>query len=326
MPLPKILSHLALSLLAFLIACTSDRPKDGEKPRKVGSPTPVVTVPNFSGEEAFQYLLAQTKLGPRNPGSAGHARCLNYLLSELRLYAESVNGQEFSHRGYRGEHLRLTNIIASFNLQAEERMLLAAHWDTRPYADQEKDSTKRNRPILGANDGASGVAVLLQLAKIMKQYPPPVGVDIVLFDGEDFGRATDFDNFLLGSKHFASQKQPSYNPRFGIVVDMIGDAQLEIMKEESSLESAPDLVQYVWATAEQLGLREFVSDVGSDVYDDHIPLNEVGIKSITLIDFQYPDRSHRYWHTSEDTPDKCHPSSLETVGTLLTHLVYKKPL
>ena len=324
MPFRKILCSLISALLVFLVACKTEHSKEEEKRPKVEQTPQVAAVPNFSGKEAFEYLIAQTNFGPRNPGSSGHADCLNYLISELQRSAEAVNRQEFVHTGYRGEQIKMFNIIASFNLSAKNRILIAAHWDSRPYADQDNDPEKRQQPMLGANDGASGVAVLLQLAKIMKQTPAPMGVDIILFDGEDFGRSNDFNNFLLGSKYFASHKAPSFSPSYGILLDMIGDARLEVAQEKSSLRYAPDVVQYVWGEAERLGLREFVLDDGPDVYDDHVPLNEAGIKTIDLIDFQYPDRSNRYWHTSEDTPDKCSVSSLETIGTLLVHLIYEK--
>ncbi len=309
-----------------LLACSNKQPKESERPPQVSPSKAIESVPQFSGTAAFDYLLAQTKFGPRNPGSAGHANCLNYLVSELQGLADAVNQQEFYHTGYRGEQIRMTNIIASFNLEAKHRILLTAHWDTRPFADQDTDPKKRQQPLLGANDGASGVAVLLQLARIMKENQPPNGVDVVLFDGEDFARGSDFDNFLLGSKYFAKNKAPGFNPTFGILLDMIGDSQLEIRKEKNSMRYASDVVQYVWSTAEKLGVREFVNTEGPDVYDDHVPLNEAGIKTINLIDFHYPDQSNRFWHTTEDTPDKCSPASLEAVGTVLTHLIYERAL
>jgi glutaminyl-peptide cyclotransferase len=309
-----------------LVGCSKQEPRDLPKPSSESTPRITKPVPQFSGTAAFEYLLAQTKFGPRNPGSAGHANCLDYLKGEFRRLADAVILQEFSHTGYRGEQIRLTNIISSFNLRATNRLLFAAHWDTRPFADQDADPKKRQLPILGANDGASGVAVLLQLARILKENPPSIGVDIVLFDGEDLGRSNDYDNFLLGSKYFAKNKAPAFNPTYGILLDMIGDSQLEIRKEKNSLRYAPEIVRHVWSVAEAFGLREFSTEEGPEVYDDHVPLNEAGIRTIDLIDFHYPDQSNRYWHTTEDTPDKCSPRSLEAVGTLLTHLIYGRAL
>jgi Zn-dependent M28 family amino/carboxypeptidase len=200
--------------------------------------------------------------------------------------------------------------------------LLCAHWDTRPRADHDQNIERRNEPILGANDGASGVAVLLEIASLMSKQPPPVGVDIVLFDGEDYGLEGDTPNYLLGSRHFADTKPPEYVPRFGILLDMVGDRSLEISKEGNSVAFAPDIVELVWATARSLNCPEFVDVVVEPITDDHVPLNEAGIKTVDLIDFRYPDETHRYWHTHEDTPDKCSVESLEVVGTVLTHVVY----
>jgi hypothetical protein len=281
-------------------------------------------VPTFDGTNAFQYLLAQTDFGPRNPNSLGHQRCLSYLESTLRLSADEVRPQRFTHTGYDGDLLRLTNIVASFRPEKKNRILLCAHWDTRPRADYDPDSTRRSDPILGANDGASGVAVLLEIASLMGEFPPPVGVDIVLFDGEDYGREGDHPMYLLGSRFFAANRPPDYVPRYGLLLDMVGDAELEILQEESSLKYAPRVVDRVWKSANALGITQFVPVRGMEVLDDHIPLNESGIPTINIIDFNYPDASHRYWHTHMDTPDKCSPESLEAVGRVITHLIYSE--
>jgi glutaminyl-peptide cyclotransferase len=319
----RLLSLLLALAVSYLISCTGNQSKQPQKPAQGAAAVRAAPAPEFSGREAFDYLTAQTDFGPRDAGSSGHRACLGYLTRELEHFADAVNRQEFTHAGSRGEQIRLTNINASFNLTATNRVMLCAHWDTRPWADQDKDPKKRQKPIIGANDGASGVAVLLELAKLMKQSPPPIGVDMLLFDGEDLGLKNDLTNFALGSKYFATHKPPGFNPQYCILLDMIGDAQLEIKKEPNSMRYAPDVVQYVWSAAESLGLKEFVDDTSGDIYDDHIPLNEAGIKTIDLIDFEYPDHSNRYWHTSEDTPDKCSPSSLQVVGTLLANLIYE---
>jgi len=283
----------------------------------------------FDGKQAFQYLIAQTSFGPRNPGSIGHQQCLDYLTRELQQYADAVNQQKFTYPGYDGERLNLTNVIASFNLNAGSRILLCAHWDTRPRADEDKDLSKLNLPILGANDGASGVAVLLELARELKRNPPPIGVDIVLFDGEDYGKEGDINNFCLGSKYFAVNKPQGFNPLFGILLDMVGDKNLRIPKEGNSVEYAPDVVDMVWSAARELGVIQFVDEIGSTVYDDHRSLNFAGIKTIDLIDADLvgnhdTDPARRYWHTHQDTPDKCSAESLEAVGKVLVHIIYSK--
>jgi glutaminyl-peptide cyclotransferase len=278
-------------------------------------------IPTFKGKAAFAYLLKQTDFGPRNPNSGGHEACLGFLEETLRRSADQVRLQHFTHRGY-GEELWLTNVVASFRPELQERILLCAHWDTRPRADMDENRMRANQPIPGANDGASGVAVLLHLADLMKASPPPVGVDIVFFDGEDYGLEGNLSNYLLGSRFFAAEKPSDYRPRFGILLDMVGDKSLELPKEQNSIHLAPDIVELVWNTAHELGIKQFSSKVGEEIFDDHLPLNRAGIKTVDIIDFNYPDQTNRFWHTHEDVPDHCSAKSLEAVGTVLTHIVY----
>jgi glutaminyl-peptide cyclotransferase len=309
--LPRMMRSIsfALALLASILFAQE------------GTPEPI---PAFSGREAFDYLIKQTDFGPRNPNSRGHTECLKFLADTLRRSADQVRLQHFNHRGYENEQLWLTNVIASFRPELKERILLCAHWDTRPRADRDPNPMRRNQPILGANDGASGVAVLLHLADLMKAVPPPTGVDIVLFDGEDYGKEGNLANYLLGSRFFVRQMSADYRPRFGILLDMVGDKLLEIPKEKNSLHFAPDIVDLVWNKAKELGIPQFASKVGDAIYDDHIPLNEAGIKTINIIDFDYPDKTHRFWHTHQDIPENCSPESLEAVGTVITHIVYSQ--
>lgn len=285
-------------------------------------PMSTSTVPKFDGKDAFAYLLRQTSFGPRNPGSPGHSSCLEYLATTLRGLAGNVRLQDFTSPGYYGEKLSLANVIASFQPEKPNRILLCAHWDTRPRAEHDQNKSLRDKPIIGANDGASGVAVLLQIAVLLKQAPAPVGVDIVLFDGEDYGKEGDTDRYLLGSRYFASNKESAYTPRFGILLDMIGDTFLEIPREGNSMRFAPDVMNTVWRKAAELGITQFVDAPGEEIMDDHLPLNQAGIKTIDLIDFDYPDQTNRYWHTHEDIPDHCSPESLEAVGTVLMHVLY----
>jgi Zn-dependent M28 family amino/carboxypeptidase len=245
-----------------------------------------------------------------------------FLIAELGLWADSVHTQDFVHTGYSRQRLSLTNIIGTFNPSAPERILLCAHWDTRPRAEHDEDKSKRDTPIIGANDAASGVAVLLEIARHLKEHPPPVGVDIVFFDGEDYGREGDTRNYLLGSRYFAANRAPDYVPRFGILLDMVGDTYLEIPREENSMKLAPDVVDLVWNKAKELGFPQFLDLAGDPVIDDHLPLNEAGIKTIDIIDFDYPDPTNRFWHTHKDIPENCSPGSLAAVGTVLLHVVY----
>jgi glutaminyl-peptide cyclotransferase len=316
-------SSLILVILP-LMSCQQEHQKPVVLPDAKSAQRANIKTPVFDATQAFSYLKRQTDFGPRVPNAPAHEQCLNYLRQELSQYADAVNTQPFSIEGYSGEQLHLTNIIASLNPQATTRVLLIAHWDSRPRADQDHDPAKRELPILGANDGASGVAILIELARAYRSSPAAVGIDILLVDGEDYGREGDTKNYLLGARYFADHLPQGFHPAFGILLDMVGDKQLEIPKERYSLRYAPDIVEQVWSTARALGIGQFVNSTQNFVTDDHLPLNDAGIKTIDLIDFDYPDQTNRFWHTSEDTPDKCSPESLAAVGTVLLHVIYEQ--
>jgi glutaminyl-peptide cyclotransferase len=309
-----------LSLLFVLFSSCgqqkSDRPAEENRTQTMEKKTPP-----FDGAKAFSYLIAQTDFGPRNPNSSGHKQCLYYLENELKQYTPFVSLQRFNHKGY-NEILSLANVFAQFNPAASRRVLLVAHWDTRPRAEEDADPALRNKPIIGANDGASGVAVLLELARMMKENPPPIGVDILLTDGEDYGDSRQDGNndlYFLGAKHFAKVKDPSYLPQYGILLDMVGDRDLQLPLEQNSMHFAPHLMDIVWTAAEELYVTQFVRIPGEAISDDHLPLNNAGIPTIDIIDFQYP-----HWHTHQDTPDKCSPESLEAVGRVVASVIYTK--
>ena len=273
--------------------------------------------PVFDGERAYQYLEKQCAFGPRNPGSAGHQQCLDYLVQTLEVSANQVRRQLFTLDDPKSSvEWPCANVIASFGTQ-KDRILLCAHWDTRPWADNDPNPQNHETPILGANDGASGVAVLLEIAELFKGNPPPVGVDIVLFDGEDAGVSGDNDTWCKGSDYFAKHLFFSQKYSAAILLDMIGDADLEIPMEQHSLIYAPQIVSRVYGIARQLGVYQFVKKDGMAMIDDHLPLLRAGIPAIDLIDFDYP-----YWHTIEDKPDKCSAESLEAVGSVLMEFIY----
>jgi glutaminyl-peptide cyclotransferase len=275
----------------------------------------------FDQVSAFGYLVKQTQFGPRDPGSAGHERCLKYLREELGKYADVVLPQTFSYSVPNWKRVQLTNLVASFNTRATNRFFISAHWDTRPWADQDPEKLNRSKPLIGANDGASGVAIILELARHMKQFPPAVGVDLVLFDGEDLGTSGFGDSYSIGAQHLAKNRPPGFTPRFGINIDMVGDRNLEIEREQSSERLAPEIQNLIFSTARRLMLPGFVDAPGHEMTDDHLPLNDAGIPTVDLIDFKYPDDSNKYWHTMADTPDKCSPESLGAVGTLLLEII-----
>ena len=277
---------------------------------------PAAAVPDFDQSAAWQYLVAKVEFGPRVPGTAAHRACLDWMLGHLRERADRVIPHSFVVQDpYSDQRLQLTNVHASFRPELTERIAFAAHWDTRPRADMDTPE-HADQPIPGANDGASGVAVLLALADALRDHPPPIGVDLLFFDGEDWGKEGDPQYYLLGSKRFV-QDFPRYRPRALILFDLVGDADLNIPMEGYSLRAAPELTRLVFDRAQSLGLSAFEPVPGPAVLDDHIPFLQARIPAVNLIDFDYP-----YWHTLEDTPDKCSPASLGQVGTLALHLLF----
>lgn len=311
---------LPFFLCFVLLACTKS---DREQPGTSGAPPPALTpIPKFEGQRAFQDLRKQTEFGPRNPGSAGYQRCLEFLQSELARLADTVLLQRFPYQTSRGEARQGTNIIARFTTAPGPRVILSAHWDTRPWADQDPNPGNYNKPILGANDGASGVAVLLEFARIFAATPPPRNIDLVFFDAEDAGESGNSESFALGSQYFAKNLPAGSQYRFAVNFDMVGDRYLEIRREANSDTYAPALMDAIFSRARLLGYTQFIDEKIPGIYDDHIPLNEVNIPAVDLIDFNYPDHTNRYWHTMDDTPDKCSPESLEAVGTVILHLLY----
>ena len=282
-------------------------------------------VPQFDGERAYGFLKAQCDFGPRVPGTSGHRKGLRHIVQTVTPLADTVIQQSFSHSDvYSGKLFKLTNVLARFRPTEKNRIWIAAHWDSRPWADQDKNPKNRSKPVLGANDGASGVAVLMELAHHLAKQSPSIGVDLVFLDGEDMGKAGDLEHFFNGSRYLA-KNIPSPVPKYCILVDMIGDKDLQLPVEGKSAEQAPELVDQLWTEAEILGLQEFTRDIDYFVEDDHVVLyQEGGIPSVDIIDFRYGTGKVNYWHTVEDTPDKCSPGSLATVGTLLLHHIYEK--
>ena len=282
-------------------------------------------VPRFDEDHAFSYLVAQCDFGPRNPGSDGYYACLDYLITELDQSANEIILQDFSYQEQRyNKRYNLENIIARFNPDSEFQTVISAHWDTRPWADQEDLRQDRDQPIIGANDGASGVAILLELAKIMGENPPPIGVNLVFFDGEDLGVPGENETYCQGSRFFA-KNLPIPRPDEAINLDMVGDKQLVLPIERYSLEYHPELVRHLWDRAKDMGLDAFIGRVDYAIYDDHIPLNEIaGIPSIDLIDFKYPNSYANFWHTMNDIPENCSEESLGQVGALMVDYIYNR--
>jgi len=274
-------------------------------------------LPSFDGETALRLIADQLEFGPRNPGSEGHAACLAWMRGRLEEHAhELVPHPVRMDDPYGDGRLELTNLKASFHPERSRRIALGAHWDTRPWADEEPGGALE-QPILGANDGGSGVAVLLHLAEILAENPTEgFGVDLLFFDGEDYGRQGDLQYYLLGSTAFV-RDHPRYRPEALILVDMVGGRGMSIPMENNGLQLFPDLTLKVFNRAALLGLPAFDARPGRSVYDDHVPFLRAGIPSIDLIDMDY-----RQWHTTADDLEACSARSLQQVGELLVALLY----
>ncbi len=273
----------------------------------------------FDRDRAWAHLMAQVEAGPRVPNLPGHDAVREYMLRELAATMDSVEAQDFVLE-IRGTPLHLSNVVGVLGADKPTQVLLCAHWDTRPTADQDPNPANRNTPIPGANDGASGVAILLETARVLRQAPPNVGVILVMLDGEDYGPGVN--DMFLGSRYYARNMVPT-KANWGILLDMVGDRDLQIPREGTSQARAGSVNDRVWRAARDLGRPEFVDSVGQPILDDHVPLIEAGLPTIDLIDFSYGP-GHSWWHTLADTPDKCSPASLEAVGQVVLRTLYNE--
>ena len=276
----------------------------------------------FDAAQAMGWMRYQVAAGPRVPGQPGHRLVAEWLERELRARADSVEVQAFAHVTAAGDTLALRNIIARFRPSDPNRILYVTHWDTRPEAEKDPDSSKRHQPIPGANDGASGTALLLEVADALKKAPPAVGVDLLFVDGEDYGsfEADSMKDVLIGARYFARHLPTGYRPLFAVLWDMVGGRDQQIYEEGYSLERAPEVVERVWSTAEELHLGAMFRPMnGGYITDDHVPLQEAGIRAIDVIGFE----NYRAWHhTMEDTPDKVSEATLADVGRLALALLH----
>lgn len=272
--------------------------------------------PNFSGAEAFDMLKAQCDFGPRKPGTAAHELCKDYIVKQLTPYADKIVTTHWNWRDdSRHVTLPLTNILAIINPGASKKVMLFTHWDTRPTADQELDVANKKKPILGADDGASGTAALLELARMFHKQKPNVCVELLFVDGEDWGPGDD--KMYLGAIHFADNPGP-YRPDYAILLDMVGAKNLLIYREVTSQNLHPELNDKVWSAAAALGYSKNFPDYTKwTITDDHDTFNDHGIPAIDLIDFDYA-----FWHTLQDTPDKCSPESLKVIGDVCEKVIY----
>ena len=326
---------MALTIVLVFLTFNCDRPVKNEKPSETPVPeTSSIVIPVFNADSALHFVKVQTDFGARVPGSKAHAECAAWLADKLKSATPHVTVQDFKTRVYSGEVYNGKNIIASFNPEAKARIMLCSHWDSRPFADHDPDPAKRNEPVMGANDGASGVGVLLELARILKDNSPKIGVDIIFFDLEDFGPAQDSQNeaanehWGLGSQYWSGNPHiADYRARFVILLDMVGAKGAKFRKEGFSMYFAPDKVKKVWDIAAGLGYRDYFPDEkGGYINDDHYFINE--ILKVPAIDIIHLDENSsngsffEYWHTTGDTFDKIDKETLRVVGEVVTKVVF----
>jgi len=279
---------------------------------------------SFDAARAMEQLRAQVDFGPRTPGTQGHADCLDYLVDSLSQVTDKTERQESQYtstNAFPGQSFDMTNVIGTIESSVgttAPTLLLCAHWDTRPYADQDLDPAKRDQPVLGANDAASGVGVLLELARVFHASRPPVNLVIAFFDGEDFGLSGDLSEWFLGSRYYAAALVDE-KPDQAILLDMIGDADLRVEIEHHSLQSNLSLYRAIWDAAKALGYEEQIpsgTNPTASIMDDHLALIQAGIPTVDLIDFDYSA-----WHTTHDTVDRCSEDSLRAIGETLERVI-----
>lgn len=325
-----------IGLCATLLfnSCKKEKPKDE-------TPLRHVQVPAFNADTAYAFVKRQVDFGPRVPNTAAHLKAGDFLVNQLKNYGATVTEQYFEATTYDNQKLKLRNIIASFSPEKQKRILLAAHWDTRPFAD--KDETKRDAPFDGANDGASGVGILLEVARVIStNSSPDVGIDILLFDGEDWGEKDHDHNtyklpegldswWCLGSQYWAKHKhKPAYSAHYGILLDMAGATRAHFYREGLSLAFAPKVIENVWNTAERLGYSDyFVKQNVGEITDDHQFLNHIAkIPTIDIVDY-HPGIGFfgDYHHRTKDNLALISKETLKAVGTTITHVIYvEEPL
>lgn len=289
--------------------------------------------PDFNADSAYIYLQEQCDFGPRTMNSTAHDKCEKWIIQKFEQYGCKVTTQKATLNGYDGTPLRSTNIMASYNPEATTRIMFCAHWDCRPWADNDPDSTNWHKPIIAANDAASGVGVMIELARILKGSGLELGVDFICFDAEDYGTPQWFegedpgDTWALGAQYFANNLPEGYAPRYGILLDMVGGVGAKFYREGMSMQYAPAIVKKVWNAARQVGYGSyFPKDDGGMITDDHIPVNQTAnIPCIDVIPY-YPDCAQSSfgptWHTIADNMDNIDKNTLKAVGQTMVQVLF----
>ena len=318
---------LIAACLLVLAGCKNNQPST---PAATGVDYTQVTVPAFSADSAYSYVEAQLAFGNRTPGSKAWQQCAAWLEGQMRRWCDTVVVQDFRATLWDATSVPGRNIIGSFNPQAQKRVLLAAHWDSRMWADHDPDEGNHHSPVPGANDGASGVAVLMEMARTMSQSRPSVGVDFVLFDVEDQGQPEWADGYTdntwcLGSQHWAQNRHvPYYTAVYGILLDMVGTAEPRFTKEQVSRHYAPGLTDKLWSAAAALGYGNiFVGQNTDPILDDHLYVNQIaGIPMVDIVQNSPTTSFFTHWHTTTDNLAAVDAETMRIVATVVMKTVY----
>lgn len=330
----KFFVHKLFLVLIAITAMDSCKTKTDQETTNINEAIKLVNSPAFNADSAFQFVKKQVDFGPRVPNTEAHKSCGDYLVNMLKKYGLEVTEQTFVATTYDGKKLNARNIIGSFNPKASKRILLTSHWDSRPFADQ--DSLEKTKPVPAANDGASGVGILLEIARTLASADkkPDLGVDIIFFDAEDWGnsdKAKDkFSGYCLGSQHWAANKHiPDYTAYFGVLLDMAGAKGAIFPKEGYSMQMAESVVKEIWDIAAQLGYSNyFIDQRGPGITDDHVPVNETAKIPMVDIIHTFPNNLSqtffKEWHTTHDTMENIDPKTLKAVGQTLVQVLFQE--
>lgn len=325
----KITSIILLALIATA-GCKSDSKKTTDNTTDTTAVTeapkaPKAEKPDFSGDSAYNYVQKQVDFGPRVPGTKEHAKCAQFLYTELKRFADNVIMQQGQATTFDNNNITIKNIIGEFNPEAARRIMLYAHWDTRPFADE--DSKDKDKPILGANDGGSGVGVLLEVARQLSIKKPDWGVDIIFFDAEDWGSPTVEDSYCLGSQFWGKNPhKKDYTADYGILLDMVGAPDATFLMEGISKQIAPQILEKVWTTANSLGYYgKFLYREHGGITDDHYYVYKyTNIPSIDIIHITPGGTFGDFWHTHNDNMSVIDRSTLQAVGETLLKVIYSE--
>lgn len=324
------MSYLLLGGLLFFTCCANGKKQGTSEAHETEV---LVSAPAFDADSAYHFVEAQTAFGPRVPNTEAHRRCADFLATKLESLGAKVVRQHADVIAFDGTVLHAQNIIGSYQPEKQARILLCAHWDSRPFADQ--DNQQREKAIDGANDGASGVGVLLEIARHLQQKAPEVGVDIAFFDAEDYGMPSDYngtyqeDSWCLGTQYWGRIPHvPDYKARFGILLDMVGGKGATFYQEAYSMQTAGNVVKRIWKTADKIGHGSyFIPKIGGQVTDDHLYVNRLRqIPCVDIIDLNPQSETgfNPTWHTHQDNLQNIDKNTLKAVGQTVLTVIYNE--